>query len=76
MCAAGEYKASLFFLCTQARPVDVVSDVATDEGADAGAAGAVSAGALGVDLGSLGGLQDGLVGICDKLLAFWLDIRQ
>ena len=71
MRTAGEYQTGLFFLSTQARPVNVVADVAADQGADAGAAGAVAAGAEGVDLGSFGGLQDGLACICGELDAFW-----
>ena len=59
--AAGQHQSGLFFLGAQARPVGVVEDVAADEGADAGAAGAVAAGADRIDLGSLGGLLDGFV---------------
>ena len=60
MRAAGEHQTGLFFLGTQAWPVGVVADVAADQGADAGAAGAVAAGANGVDMGSFGRLENGL----------------
>lgn len=74
MRTAGQHQTGLLFLCTQARPIDVVADFSADEGADAGAAGAVSAGAWGVDLGCLGGLQDGFVCICAEMMRFLLII--
>lgn len=64
MRTAGEDQTGLLFLSTQARPVDVVANFSADEGADAGAAGTVAAGAEGVDVGSFSRLQDGLGGIC------------
>ena len=63
----------MFFLGAQARPVDVVTDVTADEGADAGAAGAVAAGAGEVDLGYLKGLEDSLGCICGELDVFRLN---
>lgn len=75
MRTAGQYQTGLFFLSTQARPVNVVTDVSADQGADAGAAGAVAAGAYEVDLGSLGGLQNGFVCICWELQVFRASIR-
>ena len=61
---AGQYQAGLLLFRAQAWPVNLVADVAADEGADAGAAGAVSAGVGWVDQGCLKGLQDGLAGFC------------
>lgn len=63
MRTAGEHHTGLFFLSTQARPVDVVANVSADEGADAGTASSVTAGTGGVDLGSFGSLENGLGGI-------------
>lgn len=45
MCDAGQDQAGMFFLQTQTWPVNAVADLAAQQGTDAGAAGAVAAGA-------------------------------
>ena len=64
---AGQHQAGLFLFVAQAWPFNLIADVAADEGADAGAAGAVSAGAGWVNQGCLTGLQDGLAGVCGEV---------
>ena len=70
MRAAGQNQASLFLFCAQAWPINLRADFTADKGADAGAAGAVSAGTGRVDEGFFSCLQDGLPHICGKLQVF------
>lgn len=57
---AGQDQTGLFFLQTQTRPVNVVADLATQQGADAGSAGAVAARTGEQNVCFEGGLQHGL----------------
>jgi hypothetical protein len=64
---AGQYKAVALFLRAQAWPVDAVCDLAATELANAGAAGAVTAGAGQLQAryaSQLGSLQQAQVGGC------------